>query len=93
MKTLGTTAAGPKIYVMIPPPLMSTNSGWPTMQTTINTLYPKLIPLMQKANPGVQGPIDVFGGMGGTPQWSSEFPKSCVSDTREEFVVYSIARF
>ena len=38
MKTLGTTAAGPKIYVMVPPPLMSANPGWPTMQTTINTL-------------------------------------------------------
>lgn len=64
VKTLGTTYAGPKVYVMTPPPLMSANSGWPTMQPTINTLFPKLIPLMQKVNPGVLGPIDVYGGMG-----------------------------
>ena len=34
-------------------------AGFPTMQTTINTLLPKLVPLMQKANPGVLGPIDM----------------------------------
>ena len=27
VKTLGTTPAGPKVYVMTPPPLMSTNAG------------------------------------------------------------------
>jgi len=77
VKTLGTTPAGPKIYVMIPPPLMETNGGFPTMQTTINTLFPKLIPMMQQATPGVHGPVDVYAGMGGTLEWKSEFPSSC----------------
>ena len=78
IKTLGTTPAGPKIYVMVPPPLMAANNGWPTMQTTINTLFPKLIPLMQAATKGVQSPpIDVYTGMGGTPDWKGKFPASC----------------
>ena len=78
IKTLGTTSVGPKVYVMTPPPLMSANSGWPEMQTTINTLYPKLIPMMQKTTPSVLGPIDVYGGMGGVPDWATRFPTSCV---------------
>ena len=67
----------PKVYVMTPPPLMQANPGWPTMQTTINTLFPKLIPLMQKATPGVLGPIDIFSGMGGCTDWMTKFPASC----------------
>jgi lysophospholipase L1-like esterase len=73
----GTTAAGPLVYVMTPPPLMTTNAGFPRMQTTINTLFPKLIPLMQKATPSVLGPIDMFGGMGGVPDWKTKFPSAC----------------
>lgn len=33
IKTLGTTPGkSPKIFLMTPPPLMSANPGWPTMQ-------------------------------------------------------------
>ena len=60
LRTLGTAPAGPKIHLMVPPPLMATNRLFPTMQTTINTLFPKLFPLMVRANPGVLGPIDAF---------------------------------
>jgi lysophospholipase L1-like esterase len=78
IKTLGTTHAGPEIYLMTPPPLMSTNKGFPTMQTTINTLFPKLIPQMVAANPGVKGHIDMFSAFGGVPNWPEKFPSSCV---------------
>jgi len=77
VKTLGTTPAGPQVFVMIPPPLMSANSGWPNFQPVINSLFPKLIPLMKEATAGVQGPIDIFGGMGGVPDWRAKFPPSC----------------
>jgi lysophospholipase L1-like esterase len=74
VKTLGAT----QIYAMTPPPLMSTNPGFPTMQTTINSLLPKLYPLMQKANAGVKGPIDMFSAFGGIADWEEKFPTSCV---------------
>ena len=46
-------------------------------QTVINELYPKLVPLIAKANQ-VHGPIDVFGAMGGKPPWSGQVPvKAC----------------
>jgi lysophospholipase L1-like esterase len=67
----------PKVYVMVPPPLMESNPGFPTMQTTINTLYPKLVPMMQIATPNVIGLIDIFSGMGGLPDWKAKFPSSC----------------
>merc|ERR1711920_735113 len=74
---LGVGSASPQVYVMIPPPLMSNNSGFPSMQTTINTLYPKLIPMMAKATPGVHGVIDMFRGMGGVTDWQTAFPTAC----------------
>ena len=60
VRTWGLPQAGPLVYVMTPPPLMSPNAGWPTMQTTINTLYPKLIPMMRMATPGVRGAFSLF---------------------------------
>ena len=42
VKTLGTTAAGPKIYVAIPPPLHQKDSIGAN-QTVINSVYPKLV--------------------------------------------------
>lgn len=33
---------------------------------------------MQAANADVHGPIDVYAGMGGTKDWPTEFPASCV---------------
>ena len=81
----GTTPAGPKVYVMIPPPLMASNPGFPTMQITINTLFPKLIPLMQKSTPGVVGLIDIYGGMGGSPNWQTQFPPACTLNSSWPF--------
>ena len=79
IKTLGATPAGPKIYVAIPPPLMGMEPAWmkwPQFMPTIDTLFPKLFPLMHAANPGVLGPIDAFTGMGGVADWKSKFPPS-----------------
>merc|ERR1711907_614025 len=84
VKTLGTTAAGPKIYTMIPPPLMQQYSIGAN-QTVINSVYPKLVPLITKANEGVLGPIDVYTGMGGVADWATnpKFPKSCTHDNHD----------
>lgn len=48
VKTLGTTSAGPKIFTAIPPPLMAARSIGAN-QTVINSVYPKLIPLINAA--------------------------------------------
>merc|ERR1712087_388916 len=79
VKTLGTTTSGPKIYAMIPPPLMAKYSIGAN-QTVINSVYSKLVPLIAKAN-GVNGPIDVYTGMGGVADWQAEFPALCTLDT------------
>jgi len=73
---LGTGSAPPKIYAMIPPALMAQYSIGAN-QTVINSVFPKLVPLIQKAGK-VLGPIDVFTGMGGVSDWETKFPKKCV---------------
>merc|ERR1712190_147355 len=83
VRTLGTTPAGPKIYAQIPPPLMAKYSIGAN-QTVINSVYPKLVPLIQKANK-VLGPIDVYTGMGGVTDWETKFPASCTLDTAKTF--------
>merc|ERR1711988_1313742 len=67
VRTLGTTSQGPKIYTMVPPPLMQQYSIGAN-QTVINSVYPKLVPLITKDN-NVNGPIDVYTGMGGVTDW------------------------
>ena len=47
------------------------------MQTTINTLFPQLIPQMQRRTAGVLGVIDMFAAFGGVPDWPARFPASC----------------
>merc|ERR1712232_539460 len=79
VKTLGTTAAGPKIYAMIPPPLMAKYSIGAN-QTVINSVYPKLVPLIAKAN-GDKPTIDVYTGMGGVSDWEEKLPAKCTLDT------------
>ena len=69
-------ANGVKIHVAIPPPLHQKDSIGAN-QTVINSVYPKLVPLIAKAN-GITTPvIDIFTGMGGTPDWAKTFPVSC----------------
>ena len=117
VRTLGTSAAGPKIYVRlraiprlphtslflclvssrlvsslslslslpsevcllqtaIPPPLRS-KGAYGMNQTVINSVYPKLVPMIAKANAPIDGVIDVFHGMGGEDNWAKDFPPQC----------------
>merc|ERR1712137_622009 len=78
VKTLGTTPVGPKIYTLIPPPLMKIGTYGMNI-TVINTVFPELIPLIENAS-DIEGTIDVFGGMGGVPDWMDEFPISGCDD-------------
>merc|ERR1719382_1561701 len=47
----------------------------------INSLYPKLVPLIQQST-GVRGPVDAFTGMGGVPDWQKKYPpRGCTKTT------------
>lgn len=72
VRTLGNTPAGPKIYAMIPPPLMK-EGAYGMSEAVINSVFPKLVPLIQK-DAGVLGPIDVFASMGGVADWKDKYP-------------------
>lgn len=83
VRTLGTKAGvSPKIYTLIPPPLMALNV-YGMNQTVINSVFPRLVPLIGKAN-AVDGIIDVYTGMGGKADWTVNpaWPLKCnVSST------------
>ena len=73
-------AAGPEVHMMIPPPLMQ-QGAYGMNQTIINTVFPKLVPLIAKAHsPQVKSVIDVYTGMGGVPApaWTTKLPPKCV---------------
>jgi len=84
VKTLGTTSAGPKIFTAIPPPLMQARSIGAN-QTVINSVYPKLVPLINAANSVGTAVIDIFSAMGGTPGWAKNFPGSCTLATAKTY--------
>lgn len=75
VKTLGRDADyAPEIHIMVPPPLML-NGAYNMNETIINTVLPRLMPLISEANAGVvTSLIDVFSGFGGVADWESEFP-------------------
>merc|ERR1712070_23997 len=80
VRTLGTTdGVEPQVYAMIPPPLMK-EFAIGANRTVINTVYPKLVPLIASDNK-LTGTIDVFSGMGGVEDWESKFPDSCQKDS------------
>ena len=74
----------PEVHVMIPPALMR-NGAYSMNQTLINTVFPRLIPLIGEANKGVvKSVIDVYTGMGGVPApaWRKELPPNgCTLDS------------
>jgi len=83
VKTLGPQpGVPPKIYVMIPPPLMALDS-YGMNRTVINSVYPKLVPLIKYANPAVTGMIDLYTAMGGELQWNTDqsWPDVCKIET------------
>ena len=83
VKNLGTPArgaAGPEVHIMIPPPLME-QGAYGMNQTIINTVFPRLVPLIAKAHSSqVKSVIDIYTGMGGVPApaWKTEMPPKCV---------------
>ena len=85
IRTLGTSPGGPKIYTVIPPPLMEAVSvPDPTdkNQTVINTVLPKLIAQINTAGNVHTAPIDAFDALGG----SGVIPKSGCCDINSENV-------
>ena len=65
IRTLGTFPGGPKIYTVIPPPLMEDRGCLGMNQTVINTILPKLIPQISTAGNVNTTPIDVFTALDG----------------------------
>jgi hypothetical protein len=77
-------ASGVQIHVAIPPPLHAQYSIGAN-QTVINSVYPKLVPLIAKANKITAPVIDIYSGMGGTTTWQKDFPKSCTLDSAKTY--------
>jgi lysophospholipase L1-like esterase len=70
VKTLGTTAAGPKIYTAVPPPLMM-DTVYGMNQTVINDVLTALVPAINTANKLPSPSIDVFAALGGEKDWAT----------------------
>ena len=69
----------PEIHIMIPPSLMQ-NGAYSMNQTIINTVFPRLIPIIAKNSSDlVNGVIDIYTGLGGVPapEWQTKLPSSC----------------
>lgn len=79
VRTLGRNGSVPKVYGLIPPPLMQQFSIGAN-QSVINSVYPNLVPLIAKDN-NLDGVIDVFTGMGGVTNWQDVFPDKCVKSS------------
>ena len=85
IRTLGTSPGGPKIYTVIPPPLMKLDPDvvpFYMNETVINTVLPKLIPQINTAGNVNTTPIDAFDALGG----SGVIPKSGCCDFNQENV-------
>jgi lysophospholipase L1-like esterase len=70
----------PKIYIMIPPPLMQAGAIGAN-QTVINSVFPTIVPLINAQNKLPNPPINVFSAMGGVPDWQSRFPNRCALES------------
>lgn len=80
IKGLGRNASGPEVHIMIPPALMQ-QGAYGMNQTIINTVFPRLIPIIGEAHKDqVKSVIDVYTGMGGVPApgWKTALPPKCV---------------
>lgn len=54
-------------------------------QTVINSVYPKLFPLIHNDNELTTNVIDVYTAMGGRADWATVYPKSCTLDTAKTY--------
>ena len=70
VRTLGTSPDGPKVYLLIPPPLMN-DTAYGMNSTVINRVLPGLVTAIGK-EAKVDGIINVFDAMGG--KTVDEFP-------------------
>merc|ERR1712232_1036314 len=69
----------PEVHIMIPPELTK-NGAYHMNQTIINTVFPRLVPIIAEANKDiVDNVIDAYTGMGGipAPAWETQMPKEC----------------
>ena len=57
LRGLGRSAAGPQVYVAVPPPLME-QGAYGMNQSVINDVLPRIVPLIGTAN-NVTGIVDV----------------------------------
>ena len=62
-----------KIYGMVPPPLMK-DRAYGMNNTVINSILPKLVPLIA-AKGKLDGVIDIYSAMGGSSDWATAIPK------------------
>lgn len=82
VRTLGTTPAGPEIFIAIPPPLMK-QGVYGMNATVINKVFPDLVPAINSANSLPHNAIDVFDALGGNMQ--SQFPPGgCTLSTMKD---------
>eukprot|EP01079_Euglenida_sp_SAG-EU17-18_P011525 gene11525-313_t len=82
IKDAGAGMVPPAVYIMIPPALME-QGAYGMNQTIINTVFPRLVPLIAASNSRDHdkiGLIDVYKGMGGVPApgWKTALPPKCV---------------
>jgi lysophospholipase L1-like esterase len=71
-RTHGRGGRPAKVLAMVPPPLMQ-DRAYGMNQTVINSILPKLMPLIAQAD-GLDGVIDMYTGMGGVSDWKEHFP-------------------
>ena len=76
-RTLGTNGKSPKIYTVIPPPLMQ-QGAYGMNQTVINDVLPMLVPAINKDNNVGTAVIDIYTALGGASDWPS-WPKACTN--------------
>ena len=71
IRTLGKTSP-PKIYITVPISLLQ-QGVYGMNQTVINSMYPKLIPMIAKEN-NVELITQVYDGFGGEDDWKTDLP-------------------
>ncbi|KAJ9460189.1 Acetylxylan esterase [Diplonema papillatum] len=81
VRTLGTTEAGPDIFLAIPPPLMK-DAAYGMNATVINEVFPVLIPAINAANNVTNAPIDVFSAFAGG-EYKTFPPGGCTLNTSD----------
>ena len=73
---VGRPGKSPKIFLMIPPPLMQ-HGAIGMNQTVINSVFPSLVPKIALHNGlGKGSVIDIFSALGGSSNWQQDIPSN-----------------